>query len=350
MPKPLVTAVVATYNEERHIEKCLRDLLAQDGLAGEVEILVIDGGSDDRTVELVQRFADQGHPVQLLHNSKRLQVHAWNMGGWAANGKYVTLISAHTEYSSDYLVNCIEALESTGAANVGGIQVPVGDGAVGSVIAWAMQSPFAIGNGRFRYARTPEFVDHVFTIFLKRETLLAIGGYDESFAVNEDCEFDYRLRKAGHTIYCTPAIRVRYHARPSIPRLARQMYRYGYWRRRTQLRHPEYVPLRVLAPPLLVLGLVLSVVLFATTRWLPALALPLVYAGFLVLAAGTAAAKLKNPLALLIAPAVLAAMHVSYGSGWWNGFFHHRKKHVLQWPAALSGTQTNIGAHAAVEP
>lgn len=346
MHSPVVTAVVATYNEERYIEKCLRDLLDQDALEGQVEILVIDGGSQDRTVELVNRFIDGKHPVRLLRNPNRLQVHAWNMGAWKAKGKYVTLISAHTEYSADYLVSCMKALESTGAASVGGVQVPVGEGAVGRVIAWAMQSPFAIGNGRFRYARTAEFVDHVFTVFLKRETLISMGGYDESFAVNEDCEFDYRLRKAGHTLFCTPSIGVRYHPRSSIQTLARQMYRYGFWRRRTQLRHPEYVPLRVLAPPLLVLGLVLSGALFVATRWPPSLAPLAVYGVFIALAAATAASKLKSPVALVIAPVVLCAMHVSYGLGWWVGLFAHRKKEVLRASAALLRRSASAGAHA----
>jgi len=341
-----VTAVVAAFNEEGHIEKCLHDLLAQDGLDGTVEILVIDGGSQDRTVELVKRFIEPGDPVALLHNPKRLQVHAWNMGARAAKAQYVALISAHTEYSSDYLASCIHALEATGAANVGGIQVPVGQGHVGGVIAWAMQSPFAIGNGRFRYASTAEFVDHVFTIFLKRSTFEAMGGYDESFAVNEDCEFDYRLRKAGHTIYCTPAIKVKYHARPSIPSLARQMYRYGYWRRRTQLRHPEYVPLRVMAPPLLLLTCAISGVVFAATGWLPSLAALMPYGAFLAVAAASAVLKLKDPIALLIAPAVLMSMHLSYGLGWWVGFFAHRKRHVSKWPGSFAQAQTGVGAHA----
>jgi succinoglycan biosynthesis protein ExoA len=330
MPKPLVTAVVATYNEEKYVGKCLQDLLDQTAFGGEVEILVVDGGSTDRTVEVVRAFPECGGKIRLLHNSHRLQTHAWNIGLREAEGKYITLISAHTEYGADYLDNCIKAVERTGAANVGGVQVPVGDGNVGTVIAWAMQSPFAIGNARFRYARSEEFVNDVFSTFLERSTLEELGGYDESFPVNEDGELNYRLRKAGYRILCSPDIRVRYHVRPSLSRLAQQMARYGFWRRRTQLRHPEYVPWRVLAPPALVLGLLASAALYAATHWWLALIWPLLYAGFLLVGTTKAVATLKNPMAFLIAPAVLATIHFSYGMGWWRGFFTHRKQHVVE--------------------
>jgi succinoglycan biosynthesis protein ExoA len=344
MPKPLVTAVVATYNEEKYVGKCLQDLLDQTALEGEVEILVVDGGSSDRTVEVVRSFPECGSKIRLLHNARRLQTHAWNIGLREAEGKYITLISAHTEYGADYLENCIKAVQRTGAANVGGVQVPVGDGNIGTVIAWAMQSPFAIGNARFRYARNEEFVNDVFSTFLETSILEELGGYDESFPVNEDGELNYRLRKAGYRILCSPDIRVKYHVRSSLSRLAQQMSRYGFWRRRTQLRHPEYVPWRVYAPPVLVVGLLASAVVYVITHWWAALIWPALYAGFLVAGTMNAIAKLKNPMALLIAPVVLATIHLSYGIGWLRGFLTHRRRHVARSPGSNPAvSQTKSG-------
>jgi succinoglycan biosynthesis protein ExoA len=329
MPKPLVTAVVATYNEERHIAACLNGLLRQTTSPDELEILVIDGGSQDGTIQVVKAFAEFGTRIKLLHNPHRIQACAWNMGMRAAVGKYVTLISAHTEYGGNYIESCIAALASTGAANVGGVQVPVGNGSFGSVVAWAMQSPFAIGNAQFRYARKEQFVNSVFSTFLETAILQRMGGYDESFAVNEDAELNYRLRKAGYRIFCSPKIRVRYHVRSSLPRLAKQMFGYGFWRRRTQLCHPDYMPLRVLAPPLLVVGLVGSAAAFVWTHWWPALGLPAAYGAFLAIGTGSAIARLKKPVALFLTPVVLCAMHLSYGVGWLAGLVTHRKNHVL---------------------
>jgi len=325
---PLITAVVATYNEERHIRKSLTDLLNQRDVDGDVEILVVDGGSRDRTIDIIKSFPEFGSRIRLLRNPRRLQVYAWNIGIRHARGTYVTLLSAHVEYSPDFLQTSLETLERTGAANVGGVQTAVADGALGSVIAWAMQSPFGIGNSHIRQAQKPTFADHSFTFFLKKLTLEQLGGFDESFEVNEDCDLNYRLRKSGRTVYCTPDIKVKYHARSSLQGLARQMYRYGFWRRRTQLKHPEYVPWRVNVPPTLLAGLLVSAGLFAARQTAAALIVPCVYGAFLLIGAARAVAKLKRPFPLILAPIVLCTMHLSFGLGWWVGFFSHRKSQL----------------------
>lgn len=321
---PLISAVVASYNEEGHIGACLDGLLHQTGLPGELEIIVVDGGSTDRTLSIVQSYPGYGTRIRVLPNPKRFQVYAWNIGIREARGTYVALFSAHTEYSRDYLARCFEVRQRTGAANVGGVQVPVGEGVLGQAVAWAMQSPFGVGNAKFRYARTEQFVDTVFGAFFDKATLEELGGYDETIPFNEDSEFNYRLRKAGYTVFMSPAIRVRYHVRSSLRRLAQQMYRYGFWRRKTQLLHPDFVPLRVLAPPLMVLGCLASLLLFAVARSPFALLIPAAYGAFLLTAAAAAAFRCRSILTALAVPIALAVMHLAYGIGWWAGFFVHR--------------------------
>src|SRR6516164_2974381 len=134
----LITAVVATFNEERHIRTCLEGIFAQVGVAGAVEVLVIDGDSSDSTVDIVKSFPQYGSTLKLIRNPRRFQVYAWNIGIREATGKFVAFFSAHTEYSPDFIATCLEVHARTGAANVGGVCVPVGDTLIGDVIAWAM--------------------------------------------------------------------------------------------------------------------------------------------------------------------------------------------------------------------
>src|SRR5215469_4597171 len=282
--QPLITAVVATYNEERHIVACLSGLCGQVDLPGVLEIIVVDGQSSDRTVELVRAFAARDPRVKLVSNPRRFQVYAWNIGTREARGRYVAFCSAHTEYADDYLARCHEALKRSGAANVGGVQTPIGEGVIGRAVALAMASPFGIGNAHFRYARKEQFVDAVFGDFMERSVLYEIGGFDESVPFNEDSEFYYRLRQAGYRIFMSPSIRVRYHVRSTIQGLAHQMWRYGFWRRRTQLEHPKFVPWRIMVPPVFVLGLILSIVAFIATRSPFALIIPGLYALFVAAA------------------------------------------------------------------
>jgi succinoglycan biosynthesis protein ExoA len=325
---PLISAVVATYNEERHIEACLSGLCAQVELPGDLEIIVVDGNSTDRTADIVRALAASDGRIRLVPNPGRYQVYAWNIGTRQARGQYVAFCSAHTEYAEDYFARCYDAQRRTGAANVGGVQTPIGEGLIGSAVALAMQSPFGVGNAQFRYAQKEQFVDTVFGDFFEKSLLLALGGYDESIPFNEDSEFNYRLRQAGHSILLSPSIRVRYHVRSSLGGLAHQMFRYGFWRRRTQLEHPRYVPWRIMAPPLMVLGTLISLIVFALTKSPLGLVIPGLYAAFVGAATIAGAMRSKAPLSALCLPLVLPVMHFAYGAGWWAGFFVHRKRGV----------------------
>lgn len=316
-----ITAAVATYNEEQHIARCLEGLLAQSG-EGDIEILVIDGMSTDRTAEIVRSFAANEPRIRLLRNPHRLQVYAWNMAIREARGEYFAMILGHAEYDERYFASCLETMHRTGAVAVGGVQRPYGTGYVGKAIAWCMSSSLGMGNARFRYTQEEEESDSVFSIFTKTERLRAIGGYDESLPFDEDSDLNYRLRKNGGKLIVSPRIRVRYHVRRSLKALWKQMFCYGYWRRYTQMKHPGAVPLRVYAPAVLVAGLALSALLALTPLRHAAGLIPALYAAFL-LAAGVSAVR-RAGLGALLVPAVLATMHVSYGVGWWKAFFSRR--------------------------
>jgi GT2 family glycosyltransferase len=214
-------------------------------------------------------------------------------------------------------------MQRTGAAAVGGVQRPYGTSLLGKAIAWCMASPFGMGNARFRYATSEEEVDSVFGAFMKRETLDELGGFDERVPFDEDDELNYRIRQRGGKVIVSPAIGVRYHVRESLKPLAMQMFRYGYWRRLTQLLHPGKVPLRVLVPPIFVASLVLSLAIATTPFRLAALVVPGAYVAFTLGAAALAFRRLRGPAALLV-PVALATMHASYGIGWWRGFTNFR--------------------------
>jgi glycosyltransferase involved in cell wall biosynthesis len=313
-----ISAIIATFNEERHIGQCLTDLLEQRGLDGDFEVIVIDGGSRDNTVNIVSSFPEFGTRIRLIENPRRFQVYAWNIGWQAARGEYIAFIGAHCAYDRDYLSGCLKAIERTGATAVGPVQVPLATTSLGRAIAWCMGSPFGVGNARFRFTDREEEVDSVFSMFLKRETLERLGGYDERVAFDEDGEFNYRLRAAGGRIVVCPSLGARYFVRDSFRGLARQMFVYGYWRRFTRVLHPQRVPLRVHAPPALIAGLVCSLALAATPFRLAALAIPAAYLAFVAAATVAALPRIGIRCAAWI-PLVLPVMHLSYGAGFWRG-------------------------------
>lgn len=316
-----ITAAVAVYNEEEHIARCLEGLLSQD-CAVPFEIIVIDGMSTDRTADIVQSYARIDPRIRLLRNPRRLQVYAWNIALREARGEYFAMILGHAEYDPSYFSSCLETLQRTRAAAVGGVQRPCATGMLGKAIAWCMSSALGMGNARFRYTNEEEETDSVFSIFSRTQTLLDAGGYDESLPFDEDSDLNYRLRRRGGKLIVSPSIHVRYHVRRSLKALWKQMFCYGYWRRCSQLKNRDAVPLRVFAPMLLVAGLALSAALACTPLRSAAIVIPGLYAAFLLTAA-TASVR-RAGLAALLVPAAVSTMHVAYGLGWWKAFFTRR--------------------------
>jgi succinoglycan biosynthesis protein ExoA len=321
-----ISAVVATYNEERYIGSCLSALLSQNPVPGGFEILVVDGGSTDRTLQIVRSFCVNDSRVRLLHNPKRLQVHAWNLALREMRGEYYAMIIAHGDYAPDYFVRCIEALRRTSADAVGGVFRAFGENPFGKAVAFCMSSPFGVGGARFRYLRGEEQCDSVAQIFTARRTLDSVGGWDERIAFDEDSDLCYRLRERGAKLLVSDSIAIRYYVRRSARALGLQMYRYGYWRRLTQMLHPQRTPWRILAPPGLVVACAVSALLACTPmRGLSVIA-PAAYAAFLCVAAAVSVPRLGASAALV--PIALAVMHFSYGWGYLRGLLSFRSSSV----------------------
>jgi glycosyltransferase involved in cell wall biosynthesis len=297
---PTVTVAIPTYNEAAHIERCL-DAVAVQTYPGIVEVLVVDGGSSDDTRARARARAG----VRVLDNPRRIQAAALNIALRQAAGEVFVRVDGHTAIAPDYVERCAEALQSTGAAMVGGGMTPVAHGWLQRGIAAAMASPFGAGPARFHGTSQPGWVDTVYLGAFYTEVGRAAGGFRE-VAVNEDAEFAIRMRPHGG-IWFDPAIRSTYTPRSSVTAVARQFYRYGCGRAATVRRHPRSLAPRQLAAPALVLGLV--------SPWRRPVALAYT---LLVATAGLRAVR-RDPRAGLGFTLALPAMHLSWGTGFLRG-------------------------------
>ena len=181
----LISVIVPTLNEESHIGPVIDDMLGQEDLDADVEVLVADGGSKDRTRAIVAKYARRGN-VRLIDNPKRHQVHGYNLAIRAARGSIICIIHAHARFSKTYLAACLDARERTGAANVGGVISHRGDGLVGEAIALAMSSPLGVGDSKYRHATREQWCDSVMGTFIDRRLFDEVGFYNETNIVNED--------------------------------------------------------------------------------------------------------------------------------------------------------------------
>ena len=316
-PQPLVSLIIPMRNEERFIARCLDSIVGNDYPHDHMEVLVADGLSTDRSRELVEEYARRYSFIRLLDNPKRLQAAGFNLALAEATGEVVLRIDAHTTYARDYIQQCVDALGSSGAANVGGAQQAVGDSYVTNTIAIATTSRFGMGDARHRYGSQAAWVDTVYLGAWRRSTLEQLGGLDEAWAVNEDYEMNYRLRRSGGGIWLSPDIQCWYTVRGSLPGLARQYFRYGLWKVKTLQAHPASLRWRQLVPPAFVAAL--AGALAALPVWWPAIVAVASLYLTANLGASTGTALRRGLRYLPLLSPTYAVVHLAWGLGFWAG-------------------------------
>jgi succinoglycan biosynthesis protein ExoA len=310
---PLASVLVPVLNEERDLPDSLDGMLAQR-LEGGIELLFIDGGSEDRTREILRDLAARDGRVRLLENPARRTPNALNVGLREARGEFVVRMDAHTRYPADYVANGVERLRRGDVDWVAGPQLAAGSGTWSRRVALALASPLGTGGARFRRtARAEEETDSGFTGVWRRSTLESHGGWDEGWPINQDAELAARVRKAGGRIVCLPEMAARYTPRDSLRALGRQYWRYGVYRVKTARRHPESLRRSNLLPPALVLTLLFAVAAPAPLRGSMRRLIGLYACA--VAAASANAARGASAADALVLPAVFGTMHLGWGMG-----------------------------------
>ena len=312
----LVTVVIPARNEERTIAEAINSIQRQT--YSNLQILVVDGTSEDRTRDVVAELQRGDDRIEILSNADRAIPFALNLALDAAKGEWMVRVDAHSSIPDNYVELIVDRFKSGSWGGVGGRKDAVGHTAQGRAIAAVMGSRFAQGNSVYHYGESSQTVDHIpfgaYPVGLAR----ALGGWSEVQLVNEDFEFDYRVRESGEQLLFDPQIRIAWDCRQKVTDLFKQYHRYGAGKVQTLVTHPESLSARNLAAPAMVAGLATSLALSAPrkTRKLGLLGM-LPYAAILVGGFADTAPKVAKGERRWIVPAFMA-IHIGWGSGVWN--------------------------------
>ncbi|WP_396121944.1 glycosyltransferase family 2 protein [Aestuariimicrobium sp. p3-SID1156] len=319
-----VSVVMPVLNEERHLRTSVEGVLAQEH-TGPLEVLLAVGPSRDDTPRIAATIAADDPRVRVIDNPTGTTPDALNLAIAASSHPVVIRVDAHGELPEGYIATAVRLLHETDAANVGGRMDARGTTPFERAVAAAYNSRLGLGGGGFHLAETPQGpAETVFLGAFRRESLLAVGGFDPDLLRAQDWELNLRLRQAGEKVIYSPALVVTYRPRSSVATLARQFFRTGRWRREVIRRHPETASLRYLAPPVTVAGILAGLGLAASSavrgrgQWrVVGLLAPLSYVAFVL--GGTLSARGLDPAARARLPLVLAVMHLAWGTGFLVG-------------------------------
>ncbi|CBK40648.1 putative Succinoglycan biosynthesis protein ExoA [Nitrospira defluvii] len=323
--QPAVTVLVPCRDEERFIGACLDSILNNDYPKDRLEILVIDGMSQDGTRASVSRYSANHPSIRLLDNLKQDTPHGLNLGIAAAIGDIIVRMDAHSMYPKNYISRLVAWLSKTGADNVGGVcmTVPANDSPVARAIARGLSHPFGVGTSYFRIGTsTPRWVDTVFGGCYRRDVFARIGLFDEQLIRNQDDEFNHRLIARGGRILLVPDVVSYYYPRSSLAQLWRMFYQYGYFKPLVALKLGRIGTGRQVVPMVclgLLVGLSVASIASPVARFMLMLLVALyLSADFAVSFAVGLSSGLRCAGWLML---VFPTLHVSYGMGYMRGIF-----------------------------
>ncbi|MEM7752538.1 MAG: glycosyltransferase, partial [Pseudomonadota bacterium] len=312
------TVVVVARNAEATIGLCMRALALQT--CKPHEVILVDDGSTDTTAETAMAAYQD---LRLISNPSRSISSNRNVGWRSANTGYVAFIDADCEAPATWLEKLLAAATRTGAAAVGGGNVPPG-GQSAHYDALSIMLASVWGSRGTLQGKPPEIesaVPHIPTlnVLYRKDALERIGGFDERFArIGEDEDISRRLRDTGQSLVAISDAVVIHHQRSDLGSWARNMYTYGKGRTWLIRRHPNAYSPVFLGPKLVPLVLPLYLVAIA----LLALALCL---------------RAGRPALWPRLTALFAATHLPYGLGQIAGHFVHGDNAAAQRKRARVG-------------
>ncbi|PID60880.1 MAG: succinoglycan biosynthesis protein exoa [Ignavibacteriae bacterium] len=312
--------IIPCRNEKYYISQCVNSILAQNYNKNLIEIIIVDGLSDDGTKEIVENLIAKNSNIKLYNNPDKKTPKALNIGVKKSKNDIIIILGAHTELDSNFVSLNNKFHSEKNIKVTGGTQLNVGKTFKQKLIATVMEIPFGMASAKYRWSNKEQFVDTVVYAAYRRELFDELGNFEEKFAISEDAEFNWRVRKAGYKIFYSPKIKSKYYPRKSIGAFLKQLYRYGILRVNVIKKHFDSIKFYHLIPPIFVLSLLFLLVfsIFYNISFFVLLFLLTIY--FLT-SFFTSLPKLKGKKKsfFILVPLLIFFMHISWGTGFLVG-------------------------------
>lgn len=311
----MISIICPVFNEGDYIDQLLSFCTKASPYSK--EIIIVDGGSLDNTIQRVNNWIAKYSNIILLHNPKKYVPHALNMGVMRASAEIIIRLDAHTLYDIHYFEAIINAFDKSNAQIVGGPMRIANENSIQAAIGYATSTILGVGNSTFHFENFEGFTQSVYLGAWKKSIFTIVGLFDEEMKRNQDDEFHYRANAKGIKIYQDPSIKSYYFPRKTFKKLFSQYFQYGLYKplvikkvnQGFKIRHvvPSLFVLYILACPFFIYfgGLLLLLLYFL-----------LLYFLLIVIFSFVSKAKLMVKLNLLV---VYPCVHLAYGLGFLIG-------------------------------
>jgi glycosyltransferase involved in cell wall biosynthesis len=327
--KPTISIIIPTLNEEKFIASCLDSVLQQTYPTENMDIMIIDGGSTDKTQEIVGEYHTLYDNIRLIHNHGKIQSIAFNIGVTNSTAPYIIRLDAHVTYDKYYVEKCIDGLKANqNIGNIGGkcIIHPANNTIWAQTNAILNHSKFGIGGASFRVGTEAKEVDSVPFGAFPRKVVEHVGGMREDLRRGEDNEYNSRIRKAGYQVFFDPTIVSTYYSRPTLRTSCQQMFANGESIGNLLYIDKSAIGIRHFIPLLFVLYIIFGGTLSMVSKSILYLYLCGIGLYFICDIVASSYASFKYGIKYFI-PLFLMffCVHISYGLGTIKGIITHTK-------------------------
>jgi len=330
-----ISIIIPCRNEEKYISTCLTSLIEMDYPKNLMEIIVVDGRSQDRTLEIVHKYQLEYPFVRVIDNPKLFTPQAFNLGIKNASYELVMISSAHSSFDKNYVSEVLNALEILNCDGAGGvITTKVRSNSRKALsICEVLSNHFGVGNSKFRVGTDkPIEVDIVPFGIYKKSLIEVVGYYDERLIRNQDMELSKRIIENGKKIYLIPTAKSIYFARETYKELFANNFANGLWIPITVYITKKFssLSLRHFVPLIFLLSLILPTVMMLVEPLAGIAALSSLSAYLILLALVSFKINNQRTSFFHIMYAFLV-LHISYGIGSLLGLirFDFLKKYLL---------------------
>lgn len=321
-----LSVICPIYNEEKYIVPFLDSVLQQDFSHDDMEVLLVDGMSRDRTRQIISQYIAKYPFLRLLDNPERTAPCAMNVGIKEAKGEVIIRLDAHALYPSNYFSTLVTRLYQLNADNIGCVlNTDVLNKTPKTLaIREVLSNRFGVGNSSFRTGVSSACeVDTVPFGCWRRAVFQKYGLYDKRLVRNQDIELNKRIKRGGGHIFIIPEISCTYLARETFKALAKNNYGNGKWNILTvyYTKYFSSLSIRHFIPLAFVLSLLLPVLLMPLNVWIGALSLMSLCAYLTALGGVSLAIWKEKRLNFFYLLMSFLTLHLSYGWGSLIGIF-----------------------------
>ncbi|MCF8165909.1 MAG: glycosyltransferase [Rhodoferax sp.] len=245
----LISIIITSFNEGVYLDRLFQDLSSQDFDKNCYEILFLEAGNDSKE-RAIGKLGYSSSLLRYWHIPELSRTAALNFLVKESTGSLIVRLDARTHIDPDYLSKIYALSLRENVANIGGVQVPIGESEEQKKIALIMSHPLGLGGGRFRNRSYRGKVDSLYLGAFSRKYMPNQPWFDERLPkISEDSDLNFRIRQMGGEIILDSSIIAWHYPRESLKTFFRLCFNYGVGRALFLIKHRQFSAPRQLFPP-----------------------------------------------------------------------------------------------------